>query len=313
MTVRAYASTDDSHPVLTGTAGSLNALLLACLVNGYGSKPGAGWTAPYSNPATQEQVFLVAGANPAYLRIQDNGQSAGGLREARFFGYETMSAYNSGTGLFPSAAQRANGYCVRKSASADSTERAWWLLADESRLYLFIINGDVSGQCSLAMFGKFKSYKLNDPYNFQISGRLYENSISYSSSNEATSFRYAAINTTGSLYFMRSYTGIGGATVGGMTTDTAKTATSSSIFAGAGSLIYPNPADGGLYLAKTYLNEANVLRGELPGLWTPLHSRPINHLDTFTGVEGLTGRDFLCLWTAAGGCLFLETSDTWDV
>ena len=313
MTVRLYTSSDASHPVLNGTAGSLNALLLACLVNGYGSLPGAGWTSPYSNAGTQERVFLVAGANPAYLRVQDNGQSAGGLKEARLFGYETMSAYDTGTGLFPTAVQRATGYCIRKSATADSTERAWWLLADEQRFYLFNTSGDVANTVYMAMFGALRSYKTNDAYAFQISGRLVENVATYTTTQELANYRHPSIANTGSLYFMRSYTAVGSSTVGGQLTDSAKAANTAGAYAGAGGMTYPNPSDGGLYLARTYLNEANVARGELPGIWNPLHSRPLSHGDTFTGVEGLTGRTFLCLWTTTGGCLFLETSNTWDV
>lgn len=313
MPVTLYASTDASAPVLNGTAGSLNALLLACLVNGYGSKSAAGWSSPYSNAGTQERVFLTAGSPNAYWRVQDNGQSAGGLREARLFGYETMSAYDTGTGLFPTAAQRSTGYCLRKSASADSVARAWWLLADASRCYFLNTSGDLANTVYLVLFGAFKSYKPNDAYAFQISGRLAENVATYTTSQELSNYRYPSIATTGSLYFMRSYTAVGGSTIGGQLTDSAKAANTGGAYAGAGGMTYPNPADGGLYLAKTYLNETNVIRGELPGIWAPLHNRPLNHLDTFSGVEGLTGRTFLCLHTATGGCLFLETSDTWDV
>ena len=48
MTVRIYKSTDSGAPTLTGQAFSLISLLLACLVDGYGSKAAAGWTKPYT-------------------------------------------------------------------------------------------------------------------------------------------------------------------------------------------------------------------------------------------------------------------------
>lgn len=45
MTVRLYTSLDTGAPVLSGTQfARVRQILLACLVNGYGSKPAAGWT-----------------------------------------------------------------------------------------------------------------------------------------------------------------------------------------------------------------------------------------------------------------------------
>lgn len=313
MSSRLYASTDASPPVLTGQVASLNNLLLAVLVNGYGSQPAAGWTSPYSNAGTNERVFMTAGANPGYLLVQDHGQSAGGAKEARIKGYENMSAYNVGTGLFPSAAQRANGYCVRKSASADATPRAWTILADEHRFYLMIDTGDTNCYANLTQFGRFKSYKDGDLYNFQISGRSYENSTNFSAAYDPPHSRSPAINSVTQLHLMRSYTGVGGSTAGGMTTDSAKANITNERNAGSSGMAYPMPVDGGLYLSKTYINEANILRGELPAIWCPLHDRPINHTDTFTGVEGLSGKTFQCLWLSGTGSIFIETSDTWDL
>jgi hypothetical protein len=48
-----YRYTDTSAPTVNGTAGSLITLLQACLVTGYGSKSGAGWTAQGWNTSTQ--------------------------------------------------------------------------------------------------------------------------------------------------------------------------------------------------------------------------------------------------------------------
>ena len=48
MSFTIYRSTDASPPVLNGTAGSLRALLLACLVDGYGAKAAAGWAETFN-------------------------------------------------------------------------------------------------------------------------------------------------------------------------------------------------------------------------------------------------------------------------
>ena len=51
MPVTLYRSTDDDAPALTKS--NLSLILKACLVTGYGSKPGAGWTMPYEDAAAK--------------------------------------------------------------------------------------------------------------------------------------------------------------------------------------------------------------------------------------------------------------------
>lgn len=313
MSFNLYASTDDGAPTLPGQADSLNNLLKACLVDGYGAKAAAGWTAPYYDSATKQRVFLTAGSPAAYLLVQDNGQSVGGLREARIFGYESMSAHNAGIGQFPTAAQRPTGYCIRKSATADATPRKWWLLADGQRFHLFIETGDANANAVPCHFGKFKSYKPNDDHAFLIVARTAENSTSYNTASDPAIARNNNLITADRAHVMRTYTGVGSATMSGLITDSAKSGITSTIAAGTSGMPYPMPVDGGLYMAKTYITETGIVRGELPGIWCPLHNRPLAHEDTFTGVEGLTGRSFMCLWGPLSSCLFLETSDTLDV
>ena len=60
MTVTVYRSTDASAPVLTGVAGAMKAVLDACLVNGYGAKAAAGWSAPFSATPTQTTTLAAA-------------------------------------------------------------------------------------------------------------------------------------------------------------------------------------------------------------------------------------------------------------
>jgi hypothetical protein len=71
-------STDAGAPVSSGTVGSLIGLLDACLVNGYGTKAGAGLTIPM--PPSPKVV-----------------------------GYEVMTDINTGTGQFPTSTQENVG------------------------------------------------------------------------------------------------------------------------------------------------------------------------------------------------------------
>lgn len=312
MTVRIYKDTDNSAPVLNGTTGTLEALLNACLVTGYGSQAGAGWTSPYYDAASKTRVFQVAGAPTAFLQVKDAGPGAGSFREARICGYEAMSSALAGSGLFPTAAMRANGLFVRKSSSLDATARAWVIAADDRRVYGFFYPGDTANVGSHWLFGAMQSDKPNDLYPFVISGRILENVGTLTATQEISEIRNANVSATGAGYLMRSYTGVGSAPIIGFYSDSARGVDSNGGHAGATGMAYPCPADGGLYMGRTFVNEANVHRGSLPGLWTPCHVRPLANGDTFDGVEGMVGRSFQVMMVGAGQ-LFLETSDTWDI
>lgn len=72
MPVTLYRSTDDDAPALTKS--NLSLILKACLVTGYGSKPGAGWTMPHEEAAAGKRVFAPAksGELDSYLLVHDN-------------------------------------------------------------------------------------------------------------------------------------------------------------------------------------------------------------------------------------------------
>lgn len=312
MTARFYAYTDPSAPVLTGQANLLSVLLKTCLVDGYGAKAPAGWTRPYYDAGTYTSVFQPGGSPTAYLQVQDNGPGAASTREARMRGYETMSAYNVGTGPFPTTSQATGGVVCRKSPYTDGTTKPWFIVADERRFHLFIETGDSAGLNSYVCFGAMKSYKPDDPWPFIIAGRPLENYTSMTASYEYAAIRNRDISVGGYGYLERSYTGVGSSASIGFTADGTRGLQSNGGHGGATGMAYPCPADGGLYMARTFVNEVNVPRGEFPGIWCPSHNRPLANRDTFSGTADLINRTFTMLWTGAG-CLAIETSDTWDV
>ena len=72
MPAHLYLSSDDDAPALTKS--NLSLILKACLVTGYGSKPGAGWTMPHEEAAASKRVFAPAktGELDSYLLVHDN-------------------------------------------------------------------------------------------------------------------------------------------------------------------------------------------------------------------------------------------------
>jgi hypothetical protein len=361
MTVRVYRSTDASAPVLTGQVGSLTALLDAILVNGYGALSAAGWTIVQTTTNKRGYKQNVTGANNPSgmcLYVDDTGPGAGAAREARVCGFETMSAITpTGTGQFPTAAQSTIGIgalVIRKSTTADATARPWTCIANGQTFYLFIESGDTLANpiaTTTFVFGDIKAYKPSDQYAVIIIGRQIENSGNAVGDplhciQLAQQPNMAVMNTTMFGHFMaRSWTGIGGSIRVGKPFDHSRFITGNNLYGqyanetqvqvntvnGIGLCLgrnayvqqwpAPNGADGSLALAPVYICHNWALRGYLPGLWHPLHDRPLGHNDTITVVGGnMNGKSLVAQniqayinFSANGeaGQVLAETSDTW--
>ncbi|MCZ7641379.1 MAG: hypothetical protein M5U12_38155 [Verrucomicrobia bacterium] len=162
-----YRCTDSGAPSLSGVAGSLTALLDACLVNGYGSLPAAGWTKPFVDTGKAVYRNAAAAVARSYYRVTDVGTTW-----ARIRGYDAMSSVDAGTGEFPtSTVISGDGLFAYKSSTADTTPRPWILLADERTallalkgstywqvcLYLGDGNSDVPGDTNFAALCAFWS------------------------------------------------------------------------------------------------------------------------------------------------------------
>jgi hypothetical protein len=348
-TVTVYASTDGSAPVLTGAVGSLNSLLDACLVSGYGAKSAAGWTKPYTG--TNKAVFRIntTDGTGLYLNVDDSAPGAGGAREALMTGFETMSSVGTGTGQFPTAGQLALGSApsgavvCRKSTTADATARAWTLVASSTFFYLFTETGDFTNPAAPMAFGfgDIFSYKASDAYRTIIIGRNNVNTGAVGSEAFSGLLNMAAgASATIAGHFMpRSWTALGTSTPVGKNIDyfmtgnatfnagngtSGTTSLSSSVpgiglFA-SGAVQYPNPVDGGLYLSPIRINHGGAIRGYLPGAWCPVQDRPLNHNDTYSGTGNLSGKTFLVqgivcsggsVVPATIGQVHIETSSTW--
>lgn len=357
MTVRIYQSTDASAPVLTGQVGKLTDLLDAILVNGYGAKTAAGWTIGYTATNKRAYLQNLIGANNAagmYLYVDDNGPGAGAAKEARTCSFETMSAITPvGTGQFPTGAQSAIGsgqLVIRKSFTADATARPWTCIANGQTVYLFIETGDFATTPTYAafpfIFGDYFPAAAADPYAVQIIGRTGENTSLTSHDwlaaigSPGTALGSLATSCSGH-YTARSWPGVGGSVQFGKTVDqtlmgiagstnligivsTAVPSNASGIIAlGRNAnnptfFAYPNGPDGGLYMSPIRIHHNNSVRGYMKGLWAPLHDRPLNHGDTFSGTGNLAGKSFICqqipAFISSGndvGQIVIETSDTW--
>jgi hypothetical protein len=92
--------------------------------------PSAGWTIAYTGTNLRSYRLDNTFGTGCYLRVDDTGTTA-----ARVVGYQAMTDINTGTDPFPTNAQISGGGYWVKSSTANSTERAWIIVADDRGVY----------------------------------------------------------------------------------------------------------------------------------------------------------------------------------
>jgi hypothetical protein len=334
MTMVKYASTDASAPTLQGivggalsgsdwAAGSWLQLLRKVLVTGYGSgaqSAGAGWTQSFAG--TSEGVFRQASGCQFYLHVLDDGSMTAGAREANMYGSENQTAISTSTAKFPTAAQVANGILIRKSDTADTTQRQWVIFADDKTFYAFVWTGNATPYYAGFAFGDFYSYVSGDAYNCMIIGRT-TSSATDALTNEMLDKASNIGSTITGHFIARGYNQLGtsiNCSKIGRFLDTS--ASTTLPIAATGYCAYPNPSDGKLWLSRCYIgdtvtNPTNSIRGFLRGFWASQTAGFVLPLEyTINGSGGLSGRTFKVLGLRSGNSTdaryVMETSNTWD-
>lgn len=287
------------NPAAPGTAGGAPTCKIA----------GSGWTKPFADGTYVAAYKQPAGSNGFYLRVDDNSSAT----IARGQAYETMTNVSSGLTPFPTSVQLAGGVHIVKSDAASSATRPWMLVCNGPFFALFIAhdNSATWANGNGTAFGDIKTYKAGgaDPYGAVIIGNT-SNSYAYNCIQSLSGDIRAA---NPGHWMARSYSGIGGSIAVSKTSDYAKAQGAGTT--GAAGIPYPSAIDGGLYVTPLWLSEltpTSAPRGELPGLWNPLHSRPLSHGDIWTPSSGsLVGKTFEAVNLYSNGQIFVETSDTW--
>lgn len=139
-----YHSSDAGAPQVTSvsTAGQIVAVLDACLVNGYGTKAGAGWTIEFTD--TNIRVYRAGAGNRYFLRV-DNSFTTSSFRMNAF---ASMTSVNAGTEPFIPTASEPNQLCGI-SATAPF---AWTVVANNKFFYLYF-RGLGSNSAQIFYFG----------------------------------------------------------------------------------------------------------------------------------------------------------------
>ena len=315
MPVTVYRSTDASAPVLSNANGSLIAVLRACLVDGYGSKAAAGWTAPYTG--TNLIAFKEgAGGNNRFLRVFDGGADTFTSRVIKVRAYENMTAISTGTGPCPTTGQLGgNGATLSYFyAGRVAPNPSWVMVATSSFFHLLVESGDGGTYPEYMAFGAFFSDLPGDTFNNVLIASPIDGSGWGGHTNPD--------NQSG-IWVMRSDTGALGAVQAGFYSDvrTTHNTTSSCFGAGSAKNPYPDMVRGGLLQSQPSLVCGGYRRGRVPGLWETHHlpGEIGGHRTTWSGASGLlAGRQFQMFGGLAGVMIgenahvTLELSDTWN-
>lgn len=317
MTVRHYLHTDTDAPVLTGTVGSLIALLDACLVNGYGSKVALGWSKPYSG--TNLAVYRASAGTQAYLRVSDVNALYADLR-----GYMGKTdATDTGTDPFPTVAQLSSGLYGVKSSTANTTARPWTLVGDGKTFHLFSAAA-VTDFASSLNSSALPSITFGD-LTSDVDGDSFHAALIANTSSSSTASPLGVINASASAlpghYMPRPYTQTGTAFQFSKAAFGVGVAGGTAMGGSNPTVTYPDPVTGGMLLDRVYVIEpaSKVRRGHLRGIWNILHQRAGTPGDTFQGKAGtsLAGKTFMIVAifassSSTSGNIAIEISDTWD-
>jgi hypothetical protein len=328
-----YSSADAGHPILKGdTTGSFLALMNACLVDGYGSKVGAGWTKGTGSAADSSScgIFIQPTGSGATLFIDDNVPNAtAGSRMARIVGYDQVTNFTASTGPangkinsivtgsnpFPTAAQGFGtltaSLAVRKSTDMSNTERQWLVFADSRSVYTYIATGDTAAMYYGWTFGDIYSLKTGsaDAFKCLLIGNIAEVAAGTVANDRLDVLGTLSVTVTG--HFMQRGFGGSGAS---LTVTKHGDAIKGSSTVLLGTTQFPNAVDTGLYISPVWVceNATSTVRGRMRGFYQVLHAvAGFSDGQTFTGAGDYSGKTFMVVKGSPNAGLFLmETSNT---
>jgi hypothetical protein len=296
-----YSSQDAGAPQITANSpASMIAVLKACLVGSggtaYGVKAPAGWSIPYEDDTNVAIVFKMAGGNQRYLRLGNpantgtSGYADYSYLEVR--GYNAMTDVNTGTNPFPTSAQMPT---FRWAYAGDlaintTTNIPWSIIASDRFFYIQLHIGNAGNNqgaswgCQFAgYFGDIVSYLATDTMQTILSG--FWTGANYNQPGNpcwsANNQWYCYVpfkssdniaNFDGFCYIYGSAAQIYGPYVAQPHWDTSI----GSDWAGGQGLSNPSPSGQFFFQNATVFEQTSgsTIRGEMPGLLIPLHTRP---------------------------------------
>jgi hypothetical protein len=291
---------------VSGTAGSLITALDTFLVGQ------CGWTKPFSgtNLAVYKQPAV---SNGFHLRVDDSDPQYAHVR-----GYETMSDVDTGFNAFPSKVQFGlpiqsdAGLWITKSNVASGALRPVVFASNQKMLYAFHSTANTVWDPQTS---SFENWMFGDIVSDKPGPDAYETVLIAGPSQSAPQggcSLAASISVAGQSghYIARAHSQLGSSQPCAKFSDYVRSI--SGGYFGSSGTVYPTPVTGNLNLSPVWITDTLALdtRGTLPGLWNPLHNRPLAHGDLQLGSGSLAGKTFLFVNTYQGQ-VAVESSDTW--
>ena len=339
-----YSSSDINGPgPITGTTGSFIKILDACLVNGYSGKPAAGWTKPLGSiSASCVTAYRQPSGSQFTMFVNDNAMIV--ATEAGITGYTLMSALTSsvanasnvgtGWGQFPMPWQAltVGKTVLRKSLTADTTQRSWILAADAYTMYFWAADGKNTGYYEHIGFGDFYSlYGTSDIGRCLLFGRHIENdTVTFNTYDMTDAFACCGQYNAAANYLQYYLPGhfIARGTSGSPQSirfQKKGDATSSTTTLGAGAesqynaviqgnIAAPNPYDNSYYFSPIWVVDPSgiALRGRYRGIYQICH--PYSNFSPGQIINGsgkYVGKQFMIIYYGYnGGGWALEVSNT---
>jgi len=169
----------------------------------------------------------------------------------------------------------------------------------------------VAGEWHALVFGDTDTFATGDAYATILIAST-ENAAAATLDDN----HFAGISTTGTTaqtnhYLARAYTGLAGSVAAGKYCQNFGV----TVMATAG-LTYPASVDNGLHMEPIRVVESTTFRGVMPGVYCPLHTKPLTHYQEITDVVGLSGRTLMAVdlasptGTATAQCL-IDITGPW--
>lgn len=318
----------------------LSATSFTYAVAGEPATPATGTIISKRAPAGFSKVF--AGTNKGvyrsndiasrrhFLRVNDSGATLGGSREATLHAYETMTDVDTGTGMYPTAAQHPNGFFWLKSDVQDASGRHWIMVTDGKTIYHFAyfqarfdpgypynaIHNPGTNIASIG-FGDIIGFKTGDAYANFLTGIPLESQFSSTQNSglfSATTSINNATQTSGAsmIMFARDFTAVQGSRAAQVYASGLGSQLGQSAY-----IAYPHQIDNGFYMVPALIVQGppSLIRGRLPGFFEPMHGPCFPNATIIDNVQGYVGRKFIMIYGKTGANLcscLIDITGPWD-
>lgn len=274
----------------------------------------AGWGKAFTGTSLAAYKSNSIDGTGFYLRVDDTGTTT-----ARVRGFETLSDVSTGSGLFPSAAQFADGLWWSKSNAASGAAVQWRIYADDRGFYFFVKNLGAGAEHQGNYFGDALSLKSGDPYACVLRGNVSDKSAAAGGTFSDDLIYSDSAQVYDGLYAARAANTLGGA-VRVSSAPVMALGVAAAHVTGSVGFAYPAPVDNGLMLTPVLLHNTQGPRGYLPGLrYSPqVVNTSFSSGDVVAGSGDMAGKKVqavrlgaLITTPAQCGCVFVDHTADW--